>query len=369
MKHALASCCAAVLVLGAVVVVAASPVSAQSGPVGSLDAVSERPGSWVLYGWLWDPTETKPLVSAEVNGEPDGYTFNIFMPRPDVPAAFPGAPENTGFALTLDRPLEGTVCVYSLSSTLQKTANLGCKPIPPGFEGSPTGALDEITPDVGRMTVSGWYADPDASPDERASRENRVQVYLDGRVFAWLRTEVARPDVEAAVPFAGSDSGYWAVLPSRPGPHSVCVYGLNEGPTGRNVTFGCRDIVVPASKGSPLPFGFVDGEFIAHAWGSADNDLGLTGWAAAPDQADVAIRVIALGGVSGFGEGQFDVTGSTGEERPDVAAAVPGTGPDTGFHVIAGAGHVFQYTLACAVGQVVATGAEAVIGCLSNEGF
>jgi hypothetical protein len=327
----------------------------------------------VLYGWLWDPTEAQPLVSAEVNGEPDGFTFGIGLPRPDVAAAFPGAPENTGFILSLDRPLEGTVCVYSLSSTLQKTANLGCQSLPPGFEGSPAGALDEITPDVGRMTVSGWASDPDAPKDDAALYVNRVQVYVDGRVFAWLRTGVARPDVDAVIPFAGPNDGVWVVLPARPGPHAVCVYALNDGGTGRNVTLGCRDVVVPASKGSPAPFGFVDDSYIGRVYGSADNERGLTGWAAAPDQAAVDVRVIAVGGFLAFGEGQYDVVGTTGESRPDVVAAYPGVRPDTGFHIIAGAGHIFDYTLACAIGHLATTGGEAALGCVSstmtNGGF
>jgi hypothetical protein len=56
----------------------------------------------------------------------------------------------------------------------------------------------------------------------------------------------------------------------------------------------------------------------------------------------------------------------TGESRPDVAAAVPGTRSDTGYHILAGGGHVFLYTLLCAVAHTAATGDEALLGCYAD---
>ena len=374
MRRILGTSGSILLLLGAVVTVGSSAVAAQTGPVGALDSVSEQGGRWALYGWAWDPAQAQPVVSAEVNGEPDGYTYSGAGARPDVVAAFPGAPENTGFALWLDRPLVGTVCAYSLSSTLQKTANLGCRVIPPpSLEGSPVGALDEITPDVGRITVSGWTSDPDAPNDDVYARFDRVEVYVDGRGFFGLRTGVARPDVDSAVPYAGPAAGFWVVLPARPGRHAVCVDALNAGGTGRDVSLGCRDVTVSTAKGSRAPFGFVDGVYVGAIHGTHNAEWGVTGWAAAPDQAVVDVRVVAVGGYLAQARDQFDGAGTTGESRPDVVAALPGTRADTGFHVIAGGGYQFGYTLACAIGHIAATGSEAVIGCVSdpraNPGF
>ena len=364
----------AVTVILAATYAAPSSHAAPSSPVGALDSVSERAGGWILYGWLWDPTQSQPIVSAEVNGEPDGYTLSFTQPRPDVVAAYPGAPLNPGFLLPLDRPMEGEVCVYALGPSLQKTAGLGCRSLPPTFAGSPAGALDEVTPGVGRMTVSGWAADqdPDAPDPNVPPQHHLVHLYVDGRLFAWIRTGVARPDVGAAVPFAGTDAGYWEVLPARAGSHRVCAYAINEGGTGRNVFLGCRDVVVSAASGPDVPFGYVDGSYIARFYGSASADFGVTGWAAATDQRDVTVRVLAVGGYLGQGDGQWDVTGTTGESRPDVVDALPGTRPDTGFHIEAGGGHVFQYTLACVVARVAHSGADALLGCVSDpqrDGF
>lgn len=337
-----------------------------SGPVGAADAISETEFGWAVYGWMWDPTGGSPLVVAIVNGEQHGLT-SPFFPRPDVPAVHPGAPANTGYILQLDGlggDATGLVCLFAASDTAEPRALLGCLDLPPPtFTGSPSGALDEVTPAVGRVTVSGWAVDPnpDTTPDYVPPA--LVHVYVDGKYFDRLHVDKPRADVQALVPHAGPNDGYWAVLPARAGPHQVCVYAINRGGTGRNVTLGCRDVVVPDSSGSHLPFGYLDGVYIDSVYGSASATFGVTGWAAAPNQGDVDVRVLAVGGVTGFGDGNWDVTGHPDEPRPDVVDAFPGTRPDTGYHIVAGGGHVFEYTLVCAVARAAADGSEALLGC------
>ena len=60
-----------------------------------------------------------------------------------------------------------------------------------------------------------------------------------------------RPDVAAAYPSYGAYRGYDAVVPSRHGAHTVCVYAINVSPPGTttaagNPNLGCRSYDVPA---------------------------------------------------------------------------------------------------------------------------
>jgi hypothetical protein len=360
---------AGLLVCSALVVSAAAPprASAQTGPVGFVDAVSETAGTWRVTGWMWDPSGSATRVGAEVNGAPAVSLQSLGEPRPDVAAAVPGAPANTGYTIGLTPPGVGIVCVFALTEAGEKRALIGCVGTPPSevaVPGSPTGALDAVTPDVGRVTVAGWAADPEApAPYDPAAR---VHAYVDGRPFIGLPLDTARPDVDAAIPFAGPRAGYAAVLPARVGPHQICVYAVNVGRTGRNQTLGCRDVVVPASRGAAPPFGALDGTYTGEVYGSASRTAGVVGWAAAPQQAAVDVRVLAVGGPSAAGDGHYDVIGTTGESRPDVVAAFPGTRSDTGYHILAGGGHVFLYTLVCAVAHTAFSGDEAVLGCYAD---
>ena len=350
-------------VLG-VSVASSAHAAAQQGPVGAVDTISETAGTWRVTGWMWDPSGSATRVTAEVNGAPALASQLLGEARPDVAAAVPGAPGDTGFMVGLKAPGTGIVCVFATTEAGEKEALLGCVGTPPSgaLPGSPAGALDAVTPEVGRVSVVGWAADPDGAPAEWEAPA-RVHVYVDGRFFVHLGRDTARPDVDAAVPFAGPSAGFAAVLPARAGPHQICVYAINSGRSGRNVTLGCRDVVVPSTRGSAPPFGALDGTYTGEVYGSADRTAGGFGWAAAPQQAAVDVRVLAVGGPSGFGFGNWDVVGATGENRPDVAAAIPGTRSDTGYHILAGGGHVFQYALLCAVAHTASSGDEALLGC------
>ncbi|MEY2456186.1 MAG: hypothetical protein QOK06_1280, partial [Acidimicrobiaceae bacterium] len=212
----------------------------------------------------------------------------------------------------------------------------------------------------------GWAVDPDPDPPEPYQRPPTVHVYMDGQFLAPLVIDHARPDVAALVPHAGPNDGFEAALPARPGPHEVCVYAINRGRTGRNVTLGCRDLDVPAQSGDAPPRGSLDGLFGSSTGGTANYTLGVFGWAMTASGGEARVRILAVGGFYANGEATYDVTGPTGVSRPDVPAEIPGAPPDTGYEILAGGGHFFHYRLACAVAQSIATGDESVLGCVTT---
>jgi hypothetical protein len=344
----------------------------QRSPVrGAVDTVSETAGTFVIYGWMWDPAGLTNTVIADADGQQLGYTQVPDHDRPDVAAAVPGAPVGTGFRLYLNRAVTGTVCVHGFDGYGNNSGELGCLPIPPASAtGSPSGSLDEVRAEVGRVVVRGWAVDPDPDPPEPYPQPRQVHVYMDGQLLVALPLDAARPDVAAVIPGAGPADGYDAVLPARPGPHQICVYAINRGRTGRNATLGCSDVDVPASVGAPLPFGSVDGLFAGPPTGGTGfGQVGYRGWAAAPGGTAVRVRVVGVGGFLGNAEQAVDVTGATGVSRPDVPAAIPGTPEDSGYEILAVLGHFFDFRLACVIAQSVDTGAESVLGCDSYVRF
>jgi hypothetical protein len=339
-------------------------------PLGAFDTISETAGTFRVWGWMFDPVTPFPGLHIEVNGVRDSATSIVQIDRPDVVAAYPQAPPNSGFMMNIDRPAAGQVCVVAQNFYGDETT-LGCKELPPSFDGSPTGVLDDAVPEAGRVVLRGWAVEPDPGPpleyvdeDTRAPEPSTIHVYMDGQFLLTHIVDQARPDVQTAIPQAGPDDGFQIVVPARPGAHDLCVYAINRGPTGRNVTLGCRHLDVPQSTGAAPPFGFVDAE-VAQPLPPpliAEN-RGFAGWAAATSGATATVRVVAVGGFYGNGEGAYDVTGPTGLDRPDVQTVFPGTRGDTGYLVMAGGGHFFHYRLACVSARDPNTGSEAVLGC------
>ena len=76
------------------------------------------------------------------------------------------------------------------------------------------------------IRVAGWALDYDTN----ASID--VHVYVDGQWAARATANASRPDVAAAYPGMGPAHGFDVSVPAGPGPHTVCVYGINAGPSG-----------------------------------------------------------------------------------------------------------------------------------------
>ena len=339
-------------------------------PLGAFDTVSETAGTYRVWGWMFDPATPYPGLHLVVNGVRDTSYSIVQLDRPDVVAAYPDAPPNSGFMMSLDRPAAGQVCVVAQNFYGDETT-LGCKELPPSFDGSPTGVLDDAAPEAGRVVLRGWAVEPDPGPplvyvDEntRAPEPSTIHVYMDGQMLLVQTVDQPRPDVQAVIPHAGTNDGFQVVVPARPGAHDICVYAINRGPTGRNVTLGCRHVDVPQTTGPAPPFGWIDAEVEQNLPSPPiASNRGFTGWAATTSGTPATVRVVAVGGFYGGGEAAYDITGPTGLDRPDVPTVFPGTRDDTGYLVMAGGGHFFHYRLACVSARDPDTGAEAVLGC------
>jgi len=173
----------------------------------------------------------------------------------------------------------------------------------------PFGSLDSVESGWGRLEVRGWAIDPDTSDPID------VHVYVDG-VFGGLgRADRSRPDVAAAVPGYGDAHGYRIrVEPVSGGPHTVCAYGINVGPTGsENPLLGCLRITADGN-----PFGHLDTAV------ESGPGIRVTGWAIDPDTtASVSVHV--------YVDGRYAGQGRADRSRPDVAAAFPGRGSARGY--------------------------------------
>lgn len=104
---------------------------------------------------------------------------------------------------------------------------------------NPVGSLDSAIPtSAGRVTVSGWAADPDS-----ASAVLRVSAYVDGRLRVTGTTGAPRPDV-AYLRGTGPDAGYHFPLAVASGSHTVCTKAVNIGAGSADPLLGCRTVSV-----------------------------------------------------------------------------------------------------------------------------
>jgi len=117
----------------------------------------------------------------------------------------------------------------------------------PGAPNSPVGVVDGVGVAPGGTVLTGWTVDPNAHDSLD------VHTYVDGVFAGMTHATGQRPDVAAAVPQFGPAHGFTVQLALPPGPHTVCVYGINVG-AGTNALIDCVDTTV-----SNAPFGALDG--------------------------------------------------------------------------------------------------------------
>jgi peptidoglycan/xylan/chitin deacetylase (PgdA/CDA1 family) len=106
----------------------------------------------------------------------------------------------------------------------------------------PKGSVESVEPLRGRLRVTGWVVDPDTSDPIVAD------VLVDGTEVVSQPADVARP--ELAEKGLTPNHGFDVTLKATPGPHEVCVRGMNTGPGSSNPSVGC----LTAEVISPVPF-------------------------------------------------------------------------------------------------------------------
>ena len=157
---------------------------------------------------------------------------------------------------------------------------------------------------MGRIRVSGWAIDPDTADPIY------VWVTVDG-VGQHLYANIDRPDFLTAYPDYGSNHYFQGQLAAPSGTHTVCVTGHNVGP-GSHKELGCQTVTLSAS-----PTGNHESSR------AVSGGIEVKGWAFDPDTTDPIYVWVTLDGVGRHLYANVN--------RPDVAAAYPGYGPNHGF--------------------------------------
>jgi len=211
-------------------------------------------------------------------------------------------------------------------------------------DSGPVGAFDEISVRLPglpfqapgnanyRWEISGWAADPD-SP----GRSTKLRVFVDGQQVTpdgVLYTTDSRPDVDAAVPFAGPNSGWHTdVFFPDTVPHTVCVDAINFGDESRHAPLGCKTFAAFGGTSIADPQGNLE------AMTATPGLVRFQGWAGdgdVPANESTVMRVVE-DGMPWDGVGPSYL-------RPDVHAAFPAfrnaAGYDFSLPVVPGK-HIF----------------------------
>ncbi len=309
-------------------------------PAGNLDSVRGVPYGLLAGGWAIDPDTSDPIdVHLYVDGAPVA-ALTADRERTDVGAVYPVFGTHHGFEKALIAPAGShTLCAYGINVAGGGNALLGCRTatVPVSSSGNnPFGNLDAAQASPDGIHVSGWAIDPDSSDPID------VHIWVDGQPAAALAADGNRPDVGAAYPVFGDMHGFDGNIPASEGSHTVCVYGINQGPGG-NALLGCGTVDLAIN-----PFGNLDG--------ASEGDPGridVSGWAIDPGTTgpiDVHIYV------NGQPAGVLTANGS----RPDVGAVWPAYGAGHGFSGnVAGS----PGSTVCAYGINVGAGGNALLGC------
>jgi hypothetical protein len=303
-------------------------------PFGDM-GVTTGEKSFTVSGWAIDPEAGSAIdVHVYVDGVGVG-SITANASRPDVEAAFPGWGKNHGYTYTAAAELgEHSICAYAINVGVGANTLLGCETVTVR-DHSPFGAVDLSLSTTG-VSLTGWAIDPDTTDPID------VHYYVDGRLAKSGSANVSRPDVARAYPGVGNNHGIDVVLPTGPGAHQVCAYGINVG-IGTNRLLGCKAITVPGDS----PFGAID--LIGTAAG-----IHVTGWAIDRQSLQPVSVHYYLDGV-GVERLPANVY------RPDVGRAFPGMGDNRGIAVQVAAGPGAHQL--CAYGINIGGGPNALLGC------
>ena len=306
-------------------------------PVGVLDTVtasSSGTGTVRVTGWAWD-RDTVGQVPIHVYVGAVGHAVTTGGLRGDVAAAYPGAPGNTGFDVTLPAGI-GTqrVCAYAIDvGGVLGNPSLGCRDVV--ITSTPRGIFDSVVARPGAIDVSGWSVIP-GDPSSVAI------VSVDGVVQSRLARTVNRPDVQAGIAGVELATGFSGSIEVTGGRHVVC---LTTGslPIG---SLGCR--VVDSPGGSP--FGALD------VVSSRLGGVRVVGWAVDPDVVSPTTVHVYVNGVG------YALTANA--NRPDIGGGLPAYGPAHGFSadLPAPGGSVNV----CAYAINVGVGSHTLLGCRST---
>lgn len=204
-----------------------------TAPMGSLDTVVRVPGGVRVGGWAFDPENVDPIL-VHIYVDAVGTATRAEARREDVGNAFAGYGNNHGFDQVVETPAEGAtrICAWGINAGPGAQTLLGCRVVNIGH--SPIGSLDSIEHTSSGVSIGGWAIDPDTSS------ALTIHVYVDG-VAAIEVAGLSRTDLAPIFPAYGKEHGFSINVPTDSGPHTVCVYAINQH-EGLHSLLGCRGI-------------------------------------------------------------------------------------------------------------------------------
>ncbi len=313
-------------------------------PFGNVELVKGSPGKVQVSGWALDPDTSSP-IAVHVYVGAVGTPVQANLTRADVAAAYPGLGSLHGFNATVPVTQSGPqqVCVYAINVSRGGNTVLGCQTVTL-YGGSPIGKMETATQNAdGTATVTGWAIDPDVTAPIT------VHLYVDGVGVAYT-ADKTRTDVAAQYPDYGGAHGFQLTTPVLPpGPHTICVYGINTG-AGANVSFGCQDVVRPGAipEQGRAPIGALE------SLATSGSSITASGWAIDPDTAS-PIQVHVYVDSAGTA---FTASGN----RADVAQLYPAYGPAHGFAAQVNSVAIGPHNV-CVYAINTAAGGNALLGC------
>jgi hypothetical protein len=288
-----------------------------------------------LSGWVADPDDDKSIPDHQATVQPavDGRPVvgaGGTVARADVSAVYPFVRQPVGWQAAAPVPDDGQVhevCAIARNTGPGSDVVLGCRSMGPGVRdgGEPSGYVDAVSARPGLVRFTGWAGDPDAG-----ATPTRVRLTLSGFRFEGWVAHGDRPDVRAARPDLANAGGFDGTLALPPGDYRWCLSAANQGTAGLSDTvIGCGFIVVPGPSGRVL--GAVDASEYHHGGYDASTQT-TQGWAWDPvarERPVVVLRTVSYN----FERPPHDTTvvATGGIARPDVAAAVSGASPTTGW--------------------------------------
>ncbi|MCZ2822337.1 N-acetylmuramoyl-L-alanine amidase [Modestobacter sp. VKM Ac-2977] len=290
-------------------------------PVGNLEEFSLKGSTVSVSGWVLDPDYPAGVIDLAILV--DGNT-GVHLPasqnRPDVAAAVPGAGPGHGFqgTYTLSRGRHNVCAVAVNAAPSGLNTWMACKVMTATAPSAPPPTVPfgnvEFVSVTGRtISAQGWAIDPDA-----LTTPLDVHVYVDDGWGGLLVAKGVRPDVGAAYPAAGPAHGFtWSTTVSAPGPHTVCLFAINENAGTDNTKLGCSTVTVAPALWDPQ--GRADSVAVR------GHRAEVSGWAL---DLDTAARPVL---VHLYVDGEYAGETTAGGSRPDVGRIFPGAGDAHGF--------------------------------------
>ncbi len=190
-------------------------------PYGNLEWVGDVGGAIQVSGWAvansdYGRAGTRIFLDTD-------YVYHgvADLPRPDVQWAFPAFGPNTGFDHSIIAPAgKHLVCLWGVDRRNGTTSLIGMREIEVA---GPFGRVEAVQDaGGGRIRVVGWGL------ANQACERMGLRVFVDTDFVYHGVAELPRPDIHAAQPVYGPNTGFDVTVQSAPGRRLVCVWGVDR---------------------------------------------------------------------------------------------------------------------------------------------